>query len=79
MLIHASGSKKRLHGKDQTGPVEDGQTHGRLPWVDGDDNDPSLRPSARLSYLAIGERIPEAETEEEWNARLKWAWEHLEA
>ena len=45
----------------------------------GDDNDPSLRPSARLSYLAFGERIPEAETEEEWNAGLKWAWEHLEA
>jgi len=45
----------------------------------GDDSDPSLRPSARLSYLAFDERIPEAETQEEWNAALKWAWEHLEA
>jgi len=45
----------------------------------GDDADPSLQPSARLSYLAFDERIPEVETDEEWNAALKWAWEHLEA
>ncbi|MCX7012707.1 MAG: hypothetical protein NTW86_09135, partial [Candidatus Sumerlaeota bacterium] len=45
----------------------------------GDDNDPALRPSARLSYIAMGERYPEVETEEEWSAAQKWAWEHLEA
>ena len=45
----------------------------------GDDKDPALKPFSRLSYIAFGERIPEAETQEEWNAGLKWAWEHLEA
>ena len=45
----------------------------------GDDGDPKLKPSARISFLAMGERFPEAETQEEWSAALKWAWEHLEA
>jgi len=44
----------------------------------GDDNDPALKPSSRLSYLPLFERAPRGETEDEWNAALKWAWEHLE-
>ncbi|MDO8542499.1 MAG: hypothetical protein Q7S40_18820 [Opitutaceae bacterium] len=44
----------------------------------GDDSDPPRRPFSRLSYLPLGERAPSVETEEEWNAALKWAWEHLE-
>ena len=44
----------------------------------GDDNDPSLRPHSRLSYVPLSERVPDVETEQEWNAALKWAWEHLE-
>ena len=44
----------------------------------GDDNDPALQPFSRLSYLPLSERAANVETEEEWNAALKWAWEHLE-
>ena len=44
----------------------------------GDDNDPALKPSARISFLAMGERFPEVETLEEWSAALQWACEHLE-
>jgi hypothetical protein len=44
----------------------------------GDDNDSALKPSSRLSYLPLSERAPRVETEDEWNAALKWAWEHLE-
>ncbi len=43
----------------------------------GDDDDPKLRPSSRLSYLPLGERRPEVETEAEWNAALAWADVHL--
>lgn len=46
--------------------------------VIGDDNDPRLRPWSRLSYLPLGRRISEVETDEEWMAALKWAWDHLE-
>ncbi|MSU59819.1 MAG: hypothetical protein EXS35_16905 [Pedosphaera sp.] len=45
----------------------------------GDDDDPKLRPSSRLSYLPLGQRKPEVETEAEWNAALAWAHEHLVA
>ena len=44
----------------------------------GDNGDPKLWPRSRLSYLPLGERFPEVETEEEWKAALKWASEHLE-
>ena len=44
----------------------------------GDDSDPKLRPWSRLSYLPLGERVPEVETEEEWKSALQWAWEHLD-
>ncbi len=43
----------------------------------GDDDDPKLRPSSRLSYVPIGERKPDVETEKEWQEALKWAGEHL--
>jgi dienelactone hydrolase len=44
----------------------------------GDDHDPSLEPHSRLSYVPLSERAPAVETEQEWNAALKWACEHLE-
>ena len=44
----------------------------------GDDNDPALQPASRLSYLPMGDRAEQVESEEEWNAALKWAMEHLE-
>ena len=44
----------------------------------GDDSDPAYKPSSRISYLPLGERIPEVETQEQWNAALRWASEHLE-
>lgn len=44
----------------------------------GDDSDPNLRPYSRMSYLPLGRQITEAETRQEWEAALKWAWEHLE-
>ncbi|MCX7011270.1 MAG: beta-galactosidase [Candidatus Sumerlaeota bacterium] len=44
----------------------------------GDDGDSNLQPFSRLSYLPLSERNPAVETEEEWNAALKWAWDHLE-
>jgi hypothetical protein len=44
----------------------------------GDDSDPAFKPASRISYLPLGERIPEVETEEQWNAALRWATEHLE-
>jgi len=43
----------------------------------GDDSDPHLAPYSKLSYLPLAPRIPEVETEAEWQAALKWAWEHL--
>ncbi len=43
----------------------------------GDDNDPKLRPSSKLSYVPLGQRKPEVETEKEWQEALKWAYEHL--
>jgi hypothetical protein len=44
----------------------------------GDDHDPSRRPHSRLSYVPLSERVPTVETQEQWNAALRWAWEHLE-
>ena len=43
----------------------------------GDDADPALRPASRLSYVPLGMRLPEVETDEEWTAALRWASEHL--
>ncbi len=45
----------------------------------GDDDDPKLRPASKLSYVPIGERKPEVESEKEWMDALKWACEHLVA
>ena len=44
----------------------------------GDDNDAELKPYSRISYVPLSKRIDEVETEQEWMAALKWAWEHLE-
>lgn len=44
----------------------------------GDDTDPAMQPYSRLSYLPMAGRIEQVETEEEWNAALQWAVEHLE-
>jgi hypothetical protein len=44
----------------------------------GSDSDPDLMPASRLSYLPLGDRIPQVETIADWDAALKWAWEHLE-
>ncbi|MFZ5830975.1 MAG: hypothetical protein ACOY3P_12850, partial [Planctomycetota bacterium] len=44
----------------------------------GDDSEPTLAPHSRLSYVPLGEHMPQVETEEEWNSALRWAWEHLE-
>lgn len=44
----------------------------------GDDSDQKLRPYSRISYLPLGKHIPAVETEKEWQAALKWAWEHLD-
>jgi hypothetical protein len=44
----------------------------------GSDSDPELRPASHISYLPLSERVPEVETEEEWDAALRWASEHLE-
>jgi hypothetical protein len=44
----------------------------------GADSDPELKPASRISYLPLGDRVPEVETQEEWLAALRWASEHLE-
>jgi hypothetical protein len=66
-------SAKEMRDKQHVAPLLD-IYKGAL----GDDNDPALRPFSRLSYLPLSERAENVETEEEWNAALKWAWEHLE-
>ncbi len=43
----------------------------------GDDDDPALRPSSKLSYIPLGLRKPEVETETEWDAALAWARRRL--
>jgi hypothetical protein len=44
----------------------------------GDGSEPEYQPASRISYLPLGERIPEVETQEQWLAALRWASEHLE-
>ncbi len=38
----------------------------------------ALAPRSRISYLPLGERIPEVESEDEWNAALQFAAQQLE-
>ena len=44
----------------------------------GDDGNANLKPRSRISYLPLGRHFPEVESEADWRAALKWAWEHLE-
>lgn len=44
----------------------------------GEDGNAKLKPRSRISYLPLGRQFPEVESEGEWRAALKWAWEQLE-
>jgi hypothetical protein len=74
----AGRQEGRVRGARERNPAVAAKLIDAYRAAIGDDDDPSLRPWSRLSYLPLAGRIPEVETEEEWNAALRWAWEHLD-
>jgi hypothetical protein len=80
--------KERKRAKREGQPVEKGRgprDHSTMATLlevyrrgIGDDSDPALKPASRISYLPLGDCIPEVESEEQCTAALKWASDRLE-
>ncbi len=72
-----TGRDLNLGGKNNRANAKMAKLLEAYQRVIGDDDDPKLRPSSKLSYVPLGQRLAEVETEKEWQEALKWASEHL--